>query len=88
MDAVAAEAVRNGLARAAANRLVAAHLEGAGAMARARGEENLRALLDHYAAGPTITGQGLKILEAADAFGPWGKALARVYARLRGIGSP
>ena len=52
-------------------------------MARARGSENLRAMLDHYAAGPTITGQGLKILEGADAFAPWGQALVRVYARLR-----
>ena len=83
VDAVAEQAVAQGLSPQVARRLAASLTAGAAGIVAAQPELPPRATLDRYALPGTMTRQGLEALDAGNAIEPWRRALDIAIARMR-----
>lgn len=83
MDAVAEQAVAQGLPPRMARQLTASLTAGAAGIVAAQPELPARATLDRYALPGTMTRQGLEALQVGNAIAPWRQALDIAIARMR-----
>jgi pyrroline-5-carboxylate reductase len=83
IDAVAEQAIAQGLPPALARGLTASLTAGAAAVAAAQPDLPARATLDRYALAGTMTRQGLEVLQAGGAIEPWRAALDIAINRMR-----
>jgi pyrroline-5-carboxylate reductase len=84
MDAVAEQAIAQGLPPVAARRLTASLTAGAAAVVATQPDLPARATLDRYALPGTMTHQGLTALRASNAITAWREALDIAITRMRG----